>query len=457
MKKTIISIIIPVYNSLLYLPKCIQSIVVAQNCLDEIEVILVDDGSNDGTEQFLDILASKYEFIKVLHEQNSGGPATPRNIGLKEAKGDYVFFCDNDDYFAPHALDKMLEHALEWKPDVMAVKLGYDGSRENIGRSMFKKSDENVDIYNTTISRTLGPWKLYNRKFLLDNNFEFPTDGPDDNPFVLRAYLLAKKVSVAADQEYYFWTKKYDDSNLSNQKNKSEWYDYKKIYNCAMRILNVYKTYADYEKGKKYMLPRILKWPVEAFEYILLNGDSSEENKIYNLRELLLLVCDKEYLKKSASFKEYVLLSVLIDFNDFTKARDILLKFRDRMWIEEENSEKNGCIYSINNDFKFDASYFLDSKIEIQNIKYVNNNMMIKGNAILKNFNPAVIYNSKIILKSFNGEEKIEFPMNAIRKSDEYTFIAEINFGKFIDNLQKLNLYNKCIRWDICISIRGGG
>lgn len=91
-----LSVIIPVYNVELYLHRCINS-VIDQNMGNEIELLLVDDGSKDSSGNICDQYANKYDWIKVFHIAN-GGVGNARNYGLERAKGDYFTFIDSDDF-----------------------------------------------------------------------------------------------------------------------------------------------------------------------------------------------------------------------------------------------------------------------------------------------------------------------------------------------------------------------
>lgn len=94
----LLSIIVPVYNILEYLPRCVHSIM-AQTYTN-LEILLVDDGSTDGTGELCDTLAKEDERIRVLHKEN-GGSSSARNLGISQAKGEYFGFVDSDDYIAP--------------------------------------------------------------------------------------------------------------------------------------------------------------------------------------------------------------------------------------------------------------------------------------------------------------------------------------------------------------------
>lgn len=95
MEKDLISVIVPVYNSLPYIERCVKSL-----CLqsyENIEILLIDDGSYDGSGNFCDFAASRDSRINVIHTENQGASAA-RNVGISQSKGSYIAFADSDDY-----------------------------------------------------------------------------------------------------------------------------------------------------------------------------------------------------------------------------------------------------------------------------------------------------------------------------------------------------------------------
>ena len=105
MSKIRLSIIIPVYNSGKYLEKCISSI--KRNKCEEYEIIIIDDGSNDGTSEICDKYSDEFQ-IKVIHQKNSG-VSNARNRGLKLARGEYITFVDSDDYVSPDYVGTIIQ------------------------------------------------------------------------------------------------------------------------------------------------------------------------------------------------------------------------------------------------------------------------------------------------------------------------------------------------------------
>ena len=118
-----VSIIVPVYNIKEYLPRCVESLICQQG---ELEILLVDDGSSDGSETLCDMLAQDDARIRVIHKEN-GGLSDARNVGLDAAKGEWVLFVDGDDYLVPHALQRLMELV---EPDADFVQFGYQETED---------------------------------------------------------------------------------------------------------------------------------------------------------------------------------------------------------------------------------------------------------------------------------------------------------------------------------------
>ena len=121
MKYPLISIIVPVYNVREYLPRCVQSL--QDQTYPQIEILLVDDGSTDATGSLCDRLAKKDPRIRVFHKKN-GGSSSARNLGILEAKGEYLGFVDSDDYVEPDMYRKLYEAIEQY--GVPAAQTGRD-------------------------------------------------------------------------------------------------------------------------------------------------------------------------------------------------------------------------------------------------------------------------------------------------------------------------------------------
>ena len=129
--KTKVTIVVPVYNTKKYLKECVQSL--TEQTYADIEILLVDDGSTDGSSDLCDTLATTDERIRVIHKEN-GGAATARNLGIDEADGEYLMFLDSDDWLDTDTVDTLVNYADENKTDV----LRFNYVREFEGKQLVK-------------------------------------------------------------------------------------------------------------------------------------------------------------------------------------------------------------------------------------------------------------------------------------------------------------------------------
>src|SRR4051795_10146946 len=118
-----VSVIVPVYNPGAHLDECVESLLAQTMPVDEHELIFVDDGSTDGSGERLDALAAEHPHVRVQHIPNSGWPGRPRNVGLGLARGEFVYFVDNDDWVGPETLARLYATAVADAADVVVGKV----------------------------------------------------------------------------------------------------------------------------------------------------------------------------------------------------------------------------------------------------------------------------------------------------------------------------------------------
>ena len=193
-----VSIVIPAHNAMPRLTRALDSLLAQTYPCERMEVLVTDDGSTDATWETLCMYQERYPALFKVErlEVASGSPAKPRNVALEKAQGKYVFFLDADDWLGSEAIERMLDHAVEWGSDVLLVKMWGENGRE-VPKPMFDRNQPKADIATSKICWTFAPLKLFRRDLVAD--MRFPNDMPEDIPFVLEAYLRAKCISVAAD------------------------------------------------------------------------------------------------------------------------------------------------------------------------------------------------------------------------------------------------------------------
>lgn len=176
----------------------------------------MDDGSTDGTAAELDRLAARHpHLLRVVHQENSGGPSAPRNRGLELARGRYVFFLDADDYLGPEALQRLTAAAETHGSDVVLGRMKDVGRR--VPRSMFRANQPDADLFTSRIYWALSVQKLFRRQLLerLGLRFDPGLRVGEDQPFTALAYLRARRVSVVADYDCYYLVRRPDGQHLT--------------------------------------------------------------------------------------------------------------------------------------------------------------------------------------------------------------------------------------------------
>ena len=191
----------PVFNAEVTIGETLKSIQAEIAGSPEIswEVIAIDDGSTDGSAEVLDSWNDRLP-LKVFALNHTGSPAKPRNLGVQEAKGEFIFFLDSDDVLIPGGLAAATKYAYENTSDVVLPRLvSLDG--RGVPRGMYSKNQPDVNLENSRIYWALNPMKLIRRSLLLENDIKFNAELSvgEDQPFSALTYLLAEKISVLSN------------------------------------------------------------------------------------------------------------------------------------------------------------------------------------------------------------------------------------------------------------------
>ncbi len=164
----IISVIVPVYNAEKYLQRCVKSI--REQTYGNLEIILVNDGSSDGSQEICDSLASSDERIKVIHQEN-GGSSIARNAGLDNSTGSIISFVDSDDYIDPSMLQRMHELMTSNNLDVIEIERD-DPSKKRFFTNEFRIENRNQALQRIIPSSSFQVWKrLYKKSIINDMRF----------------------------------------------------------------------------------------------------------------------------------------------------------------------------------------------------------------------------------------------------------------------------------------------
>ncbi len=224
-----ISVIVPVYNIKEYLPRCVKSIL--EQTYRNLEVILVDDGSTDGTGVLCDELALTDERIRVFHKEN-GGSSSARNLAIKHAKGKYLGFVDSDDYISPEMYERLV-FGLNQRDGIQIVQIGRDevDEQENKLPNICEPPQQDEFISSGDFMRELllhrGDCsyctKLVDRK--LFEKHQFPTGAlNEDFHLLIRMLMETEGVVSLTGQTYHVF---YRIGSNTRKKNKN---DFSRVY-----------------------------------------------------------------------------------------------------------------------------------------------------------------------------------------------------------------------------------
>lgn len=205
-KKTVISVIVPVYNVENYLKKCINSII--NQTFKNLEIILVDDGSSDRSGDICDEYCKLDKRIKVIHKKN-GGLSSARNIGIDNATGTYISFIDSDDWIE----ENLYEHCISlFREKVDIINFGIQRNYSD-GSFSDKKSDEYKLLNNKEAVISLNTFrnvdvsscnKIYRRS--LFNKIRFPEGKLCEDCYIMyKIFLKANRIVITPFIGYHYF------------------------------------------------------------------------------------------------------------------------------------------------------------------------------------------------------------------------------------------------------------
>lgn len=209
-----LSIIVPIYNVENYLEECLESIYKIKEI--KYEVILVNDGSTDSSKDIMKKYIEKYPLITKGITKENGGLSSARNVGIKEAKGEYLSFIDSDDIIDAQVFQEFFKEGLKLELDVMVGNMRYF-QEEKVSEPLYR-SQEIKDFKvgkGTRFFQTLFQGKkcfreevvddIYRREFICENKLYFHEELiHEDSYFTPMVYLKAKRVKYI-DKAFYFY------------------------------------------------------------------------------------------------------------------------------------------------------------------------------------------------------------------------------------------------------------
>jgi glycosyltransferase involved in cell wall biosynthesis len=227
---SLVSIIVPVYNVEEYLPQCIESLI--GQSYENIEILLVDDGSKDNSGNICKEYALVDSRIKVFHKKN-GGLSDARNYGLKYSQGDYISFVDSDDYVHPDFIYQLYSSIKDSDLslcDFMSFtnmdEIKYVNNEiivNHIDRDIYLRELVNLDKVKLVVA-----WNKLYRKSLW-NDFSFVRDVLHEDEFAIH-HIINKCNRIAINNRKLYFYRQRENSITSNKKNEKSFEDKLKAY-----------------------------------------------------------------------------------------------------------------------------------------------------------------------------------------------------------------------------------
>ncbi|WP_232044101.1 glycosyltransferase family 2 protein [Fusobacterium ulcerans] len=251
MNKIKVSVIIPVYNVEEYIEECLDSVV--NQTLKEIEIIIVNDGTQDNSMKKIERFLSDKRMI-VINKEN-GGVSSARNTGMKIAKGEYISFIDPDDFIELTMIEDLYKDA-EDADIVFSDFILYDNLNKNEKTEKIyeKKTRNGSMIWSNQLLKFRGVTsKLYKKTFLEENHILFIEKIIyEDTSFNFTAFIISNNVKYIKKFHYYYRQNR-DGSTTTSPNKEKEIEAYKKIVMYLERFMSRIEN-NDFKKTRIYLL-----------------------------------------------------------------------------------------------------------------------------------------------------------------------------------------------------------
>lgn len=258
-----VSVIIPIYNVEDYLEDTLNNLL-NQTFINNMEVIMVDDGSTDNSRYIIEKYALDYDNFHAFHKENEG-PSVARNYGLDRAKGEYVHFLDADDSVVDNGYEKLYNIAIENDSDIVTAPVirlkRYNIFDGKFYKNSLKKFNQNIystkfENYPELIWDLFITNKLYKREFLNKNNLrliEVDKAYCDDSPFSLMTYLRADNISISTDIFYYWRVRQRGELSITQKLDEIQTF-YDRLYSINFCLNEINKFQLPEQTLKEFYL-----------------------------------------------------------------------------------------------------------------------------------------------------------------------------------------------------------
>ncbi len=428
MKKTpIISIMIPVYNTSQYLERCINTVI--NQTITNIEIILIDDGSTDGSGQICDKYAKNDSRIKVIHKSN-GGLASARIAGIENARGEWLGFVDSDDWIDSNMYQELYE-----------TVLGQIDIDVAIGGYVEEKDEHTVHVFDSGNKRIMEPcealldmfesrdynWSLCDKLYrhsLFDKYMvkSWPRGYGEDTYINWHVFNKCRKISYFPIMGYHYYM---NSESMMHKRFSKEKFDYCRIYDHILREIDIEKS------DNKKIAERIMNIALNACMPIIYYAQEEYDlNKTEIEKAVEQMRSYISYFDKCFGIKKFNVYNEMFQFID-----------RGGETIKEEKKQRDAKIIEFADGkqvFLYGAGkiaedvMFLLRRLNIE-VSYV---VVSENNGKKTNFSGKEIIGLKELLDN-NTVARVVLAMNknntmeVLKSLERYSYIKTFNAGKY--------------------------
>lgn len=335
----LISVIIPAYNVEKYIEECIMSIL--HNTYKNIEVIVVDDGSEDNTCKICNKIANRFQNVKLFNANHSG-VSSARNLGIQKSSGKYILFVDGDDWISSDYISDLYNHIIDRDLSIAGYSIFYDGEKNNINEFSGVELDGDLVKFLSSIRSFLYPpyllspcFKLFRSDIIKEHGIFFPTNLSygEDAIFSLNYVLQIKQFCAFKNSGYFY--RRHGNETLST-KFRREMLDNDIVINNI--IANSFQKYG-IEDGDDVISQRTID-SFCSYSVKLMNSDIADKKTLFYLDSKKI---DINIFKKQRNFRQLGIWLALKNKHFFFVMNVYKIKFFVKNFLRKINRKKFFC------------------------------------------------------------------------------------------------------------------
>lgn len=323
----LVTVIVPVYNTKKYLEKCIRSIM--EQTYENLEIILVDDGSTDGSEEICDKLAKEDKRITVIHKENAGLSDT-RNKGIQASHGRFLSFVDCDDFICPQKTERMVALAEKYHADIVKCAAFTEEMAVNDKDTVkVRVLDRNTALEEILTDRMDNfVWDKFYKRELFDGA-EFDVNLLVEDMMMMPTLFAKAEIVVDTPEKLHFYRCNREDNISNAPKNR-----FKNVYCRALsyqqRIFD-WDSYGVREEIRREVVAKAFSFTESAYLQMV----SGAEEKSYDIKPFLEFmkvhwkeVLGNEYLEKGKQIVGFLIVADPFHMKGFAKIRNRIKGYR---------------------------------------------------------------------------------------------------------------------------------